>query len=271
MSVAVVFDSAGTLLFTRRVAKDVLKGEILPEIESTILTFSSPDRVLVVLHATTRDFIDADPEKNLSEYLKEHSIGFGISCTRRVITSDEVAEILYNDGTAKLGDVQECIRDVWDAVKNEPILSLNTGVILNVMIPGIEFTITTGGVPFEGARDTITDLHKMGVPTYIASGDRLEKLERMADHLGIPRDRVYGIATPLMKAKIVEDLKEQYNTVVMVGDSVNDIYALRKADVAILTLQQTGERPLELIKAANYKVKSIREVLTIVKKLDNLS
>jgi hypothetical protein len=40
MSIAVVFDSAGTLLHTYRVAKDVERQELLPGIETVTLTFS---------------------------------------------------------------------------------------------------------------------------------------------------------------------------------------------------------------------------------------
>ena len=42
MSVAVVFDSAGTLMNTYRVAKDICHKKLLPGIETTTLTFSSP-------------------------------------------------------------------------------------------------------------------------------------------------------------------------------------------------------------------------------------
>ena len=53
----------------------------------------------------------------------------------------------------------------------------------------------------------------MGIPTFIASGDRVAKLEKMADYLGIPRDRVFGVATPTIKAQIVADLQGEYDTV----------------------------------------------------------
>jgi Cu+-exporting ATPase len=132
---------------------------------------------------------------------------------------------------------------------------------------GIEFTITAGGWPFDGAREAITALHRMGVPAFIASGDRVTKLERMADHLGIPRDRVNGVATPTVKAQIVSDLRQEYNKVIMVGDGINDLCAMRNADIAILTVQQPGDRPEELYKEADYVVQNVSEVVTIVEDL----
>jgi Cu+-exporting ATPase len=89
----------------------------------------------------------------------------------------------------------------------------------------------------------------------------------MADHLGIPRDRVYGVATPTVKAQIVSDLRQEYDKVLMVGDGINDLCAMRNADIAILTIQQTGNRPEELYAAADYVVKDVGAVLPIVLEL----
>jgi len=55
--------------------------------------------------------------------------------------------------------------------------------------------------------------------------------------------------------------------VVMVGDGINDLQAFRKADVAILSEQQSKEKPLELCKAADYIVGSVREVVPIIRDL----
>ena len=267
MSIAVVFDSAGTLLNTYRVAKDICNQKLLPGIETTTLTFSSPDRVLIVLPVHSQDLLATPPEALLSEYLVRHDIGFGISCTRKITTADEIGDILYADDSTRVGDLQECIRNVWTVCREESVVTLNSGAIINMAQRRIEFAITAGGWPFEGAKEAITALHRMGVPTFIASGDRVTKLERMADHLGIPRDRVYGVATPTVKAQIVSDLRQEYDRVLMVGDGINDLCAMRNADIAILTIQQPGDRPEDLYKEADYVVKSVGEVVTIVEDL----
>ena len=264
MSVAVIFDSAGTLLNTYRVAKDISNKKLLPGIETTTLTFSSPDRVLVVLPVHSKDIMATKGEIFLSRYLLERDIGFGISCTRKILTSEDIGNVLYADRRALVGDLQECIRNVWTICKEESVVTMNSGAIINMAQGAIEFTITAGGWPFDGAKETITELHRIGVPTFIASGDRVTKLERMADHFGIPRDRVFGVATPSVKAQIVCDLKQEYDRVVMVGDGINDLSAFRNADIAILTLQQEADRPEILYKAADHIVKSVGEVLPIV-------
>ena len=267
MSVAVVFDSAGTLLNTYRVAKDISNHKLLPGIETTTLTFSSPDRVLIVLPVHSKDLMATLPETLLSDYLVRHEIAFGISCTRKITTADEIGDILYTDDRARVGDLQECIRNVWTVCKEESVVTLNSGAIINMAQRGIEFAITAGGWPFDGAKEAVTALHRMGVPTFIASGDRVTKLERMADHLGIPRDRVYGVATPTVKAQIISDLRQEYDRVLMVGDGINDLCAMRNADIAILTVQQPGDRPEELYKEADYVVKNVGDVVTIVQDL----
>jgi Cu+-exporting ATPase len=267
MSIAVIFDSAGTLLNTYRVAKDICKRKLLPGIETTTLTFSSPDRVLVVLPVHSKDIMNTPGDMLLSYYLVEHNIGFGVSCTRKIVTAEEIGDVLYTDCRVHVNDLQECIRNVWTVCKAESVVTMNSGAIVDMAEKCIEFAITAGGWPFDGAKEAITSLHRLGVPTFIASGDRVTKLEKMADHLGIPRDRVYGVATPTVKAQIVNDLRQEYDRVVMVGDGINDLCAMRNADIAILTIQQPGERPEELFREADYVVKNVSEVITIVKNL----
>jgi len=271
MSIAVVFDSAGTLLQTFRMAKNTLIDELLLDVETTMLTFADPGRVLCVLHGRSREFMDAPPDMLISEYLRIQHIEFGISCTRRVVEKEVVRTILQEDRHAKVRDVQECMRVVWSEIKENEIVALNNGLIVNIGLNVIEFTVTAGGTPFPGARDTITSLHQKGIFTYIASGDREAKLERMADYLGIPRDRVFGVATPTMKESIVRDLQDQYDLVVMVGDSINDLRAMRAADIAVLSDQQSCIKPPKLVLAADYRIHDISQVLDIVHELTEKS
>jgi len=263
MTVAVVFDSAGTLMRTYRVARNVIHHDLLLDIETTILTFDSPDRVLIVLHVHSRDIMAADPDNILSDYLVTYDIGFGIACSRRIITAEEIGDILYSDRTTRVRDLQVCIRSVWDKCKKEAIVVMDSGAILNIGLRNIEYVVTSGGRPFHGARQTITQLHKHGIATFIASGDRSAKLEKIADHLGIQRDHVYGVATPAVKAQIVEDLKHEYDTVIMVGDGINDLAAFSKADVSILSEQQKADRPSELYKRVDYVIKNVHQVVDI--------
>jgi Cu+-exporting ATPase len=70
-----------------------------------------------------------------------------------------------------------------------------------------------------------------------------------------------------MKAEEVKRLQAEGKKVGMVGDGINDLCAIRNADIAILTIQQTANRPEELYAAADYVVKDVGAVLPIVLEL----
>ncbi len=266
-SLAVVFDSAGTLLQTWRTAKNVRSGEIIPEVQTTLLTSASPDRVLTMLPIRPRAMMAQPPETLLSTYLLKHGCGFAVSCSSRPVSTDDVRAALYGDDRARCGDMQDCIRTVWACCRDEPVVALNAGVIVSLAIPGIEFTVTTGGVPFPGAVEAVRDLHALGVDVFIASGDRIEKLIPMARRLGVPDHRVHGTATPLGKAAIVRRLRGEYDRVLMVGDGENDVAAMREADLGVLSLQQPGERSPVLSEAAGRTITDLAEVVGITLEL----
>ena len=269
MTIAVVFDSAGTLLKTVRSVKCVHSGSLLDDsIETTTLTFQDPDRILVLLNVHTMDLTNIPENRLLSDYLSETGVEFGISCGHRIIVADTVGTILYQDPDCRMADMQDVILSCRKTVlRQTEKFAMNIGVIVNLRTRRIEYTIAAAGYPFPGVREMIASLHTMGVAAFIASGDRTAKLELVADRIGIPRDRVHGVATPVTKAQIVANLKDEYDVVVMTGDGINDLSAFRTADVAVLTLQQEGERPRVLSDAADYIIKDIRDIVGIIDEL----
>jgi Cu+-exporting ATPase len=262
--IAVVFDSAGTLLRTWRTAKAIASGEILPDVQTTTLTTGSPDRVLTMLPIRPRAIMTEPPETLLSTYLVAHGCGFAISCANRAVTADEVGAALHGDLRARCRDLQDCIRAVWSCCREEPVVALNVGVIVNLAIPGIEYAIATGGVPFEGAVEAVRALGASGVEVFVASGDRVEKLLPMTRRLGIPDERVHGTATPSGKAAIVRRLREDHDLVLMVGDGENDVAAMREADLGVLSVQQPGHRSSSVRTAAGRTITDLAEVVDIV-------
>ena len=269
MTIAVVFDSAGTLLKTNRSVKCVLSGYLLDDsIETTTLTFQDPDRILVLLNVHTMDLMNIPAGKLLSSYLSETGTEFGISCGRRIIVADTVGDILHHDPECRMAEMQDVISSCRATVLQQTErFAMNVGVIVNLRTKRIEYTIAAAGYPFPGVREMISCLHTMGVAAFIASGDRTAKLELVADSIGIPRNRVHGVATQVTKAQIVANLKDEYDVVVMTGDGINDLSAFKTADVAVLTLQQAGDRPKVLYDAADYIIKDIRAIIDIIGEL----
>jgi Cu+-exporting ATPase len=62
--------------------------------------------------------------------------------------------------------------------------------------------------------------------------------------------------------EIVKGLKRNYD-VMMVGNSVNDVLALKEADIGVLTVQQKEENPQMVYDAADVIVENIKEILDI--------
>ena len=81
------------------------------------------------------------------------------------------------------------------------------------------------------AREAVGQLQQMGIEVYMMSGDREERVTRIAKeaHIGHYRSQVL----PQDKEELVKELQAQGHHVAMVGDGINDSQALARANVSI--------------------------------------
>ncbi len=82
------------------------------------------------------------------------------------------------------------------------------------------------------AAATISQLKKLGIEQIVMlTGDNQQTAESVAWDLGI--DRVYAELLPEDKLHVIRRLQQEYKTVAMVGDGINDAPALAQASVGI--------------------------------------
>jgi Cu+-exporting ATPase len=82
----------------------------------------------------------------------------------------------------------------------------------------------------DSAKKTIFKLKKMGIESYMVTGDNNRTANAIAKEIGI--DNVFSEVLPGDKAKKVKELQKD-SIVVMIGDGINDSPALAQADIGI--------------------------------------
>ncbi len=80
-------------------------------------------------------------------------------------------------------------------------------------------------------RKVFKELRRAGLDLAIASGDRVDRVKKIAEYLGV--DKYYGELSPDDKRRLVVELKKRYGKTAFVGDGINDVEALAEADVGI--------------------------------------
>jgi len=258
----VVFDNSGTLIERYRAIKDLRTGVICDDINSIDLVDMVPNRALVVLQTDPAQCLaNAIGEQTIYHFLEKNRVKFDISYSSGDVTKEEVFETIKKDGVALIKDIQNTISSVVGKKYNVQICS-GSGLILNVDQQKIEFTITAGGKIFPEVPEVIDELKSRGMQIFVASGDRKTSLEQLANFIDIPHQNTFGTADAWKKREIVRELKKE-NQVMMVGNSANDIPALKEANIGVLTLQQGENVPSKVYDAADVVVHNIKEILDI--------
>ena len=86
-------------------------------------------------------------------------------------------------------------------------------------------------VPREDAREAIEALRARGLRVMLVSGDKREKVEKVARSLGI--EEYLAEVRPEDKRRVVKELQSKGIKVAMVGDGINDAPALAEADLGV--------------------------------------
>jgi Cu+-exporting ATPase len=123
------------------------------------------------------------------------------------------------------------------------------------------------------AAQTVSSLRARNITPWLVTGDSSQVAANVASAVGIDSAYVISHASPETKLEIVQRLKSEGHTVLMIGDGINDAAALTAADLSMamgtgtdtainsadITLMQTGlNNVLEALKLSTKTIRIIR-------------
>ncbi len=260
MKVAVVFDSAGTLVKIMRVIKDLRKNKFICNVQTVDIVDEKKGRVLVIIKEDPLKVVDnRDPEMLISDLLKE--VDIGISYCNPPINKEGI----YKDRKTKVKDLQEPLNILK---KYDIETGYGSALIIDTYLGEVEYTIATAGCLFKEVKDTIKKLKEMGIKVFIASGDRKGFLKKLAEITGVDEKYIMAEAHQKQKRDLIVNLKKEGYFTIMVGDGANDVPAMIESDLAVVTLQN-GNVSKKAFETADIKIYNIREIVDVCKKVIN--
>lgn len=252
-NLAVIFDVAGTMLKMYRVAKDLSRNVIMEGIVTSELIMEKGGRALLIPHLDPEEVMKTPGETTLADFFRGREKNVVISCSSTPVSEDEARSILCSS-EVEMAALQETLAAVFSRC---PGYYFTSGLIVDVEAGDVTHSISTGGRPFPELAAVLEELEDMGADIYVASGDSRRSLSCLTRLRGIRVERIYPASKPRQKEEIVTSLKDEYRTVVMVGDGLNDRYALEAADLGVLTVQQDSRPVRELFEAADEVIDEI--------------
>jgi Cd2+/Zn2+-exporting ATPase len=166
------------------------------------------------------------------------------------------------------GIVLDGLRDRLDALHSEG----KTAVLVGTR-EGTLGVIALADSPRKDAAEAVKDLHAAGIRQVVMlTGDNARTAQAVASSLGV--DSYRAELLPAEKVDAVRDLREQYGTIAMVGDGVNDAPALATANVGIAMGIAGTDAALEVADVAlmsddlsklDYAVRLSRRTVSVIK------
>jgi soluble P-type ATPase len=263
---AVVFDCAGTLLKKYRVAKDIEQGTFLHQIVSLSFVGTREDYVLAVFQLDVPKDLEGVPtDLSIADFLSKYNVDLVVVCANVAVAKTKVLNAVAQDERSRVKDLVDVVKEVSKSCSVSDFTG--SAAIVDIEQGQIPYVLATCGELFESALPVVNELKRAGGDIYVASGDAKNTLYALADRIDIPYDNIRDIATPSAKEQLVYQLKKEHKYVVMVGDGINDIPALKAADLGVLTIQQKEERPATLFEAADLVIKDLTLLPGILKNI----
>ncbi|NPA62350.1 MAG: HAD family hydrolase [Methanococci archaeon] len=258
--IAVVFDSAGTLVKIMRAIKNLKKNKFICNRQTVDIVDEKEGRALVIIKDDPLEVVDkADSDMLISDLLK--NVNIGISYCNPPIDKEGI----FKDEKTRVKELQ----DPLNILKRYDVeTGYGSALIVDTRSGEVEYTIATAGCLFKEVPETIRKLKDMGVEVFIASGDRKGFLKKLAKITGVKEDHILAEAHQKKKKDLIKKLKSRGYFTIMVGDGANDVPAMLESDLSVVTLQN-GNVSKKALETADVKIYNIREIVDICKKIKN--
>ncbi len=221
----IVFDKTGTLTNATPQVVDVIslgdysRDEIL-RMSACIEEHFAHSIATAIVKQAEKEGLKHEEDHSEVEYIVAHGIATSYNGKRAVIGS---RHFLFDDEGIKISKKEEKL--IEEKVDKYSVVYL----AIDNKLEGI---ICISDPVRKEAKAVIEELKKLGIENVIMlTGDSESGAKSGAEALGITDYRSQVL--PEDKASIVEGLKEEGKTIIMVGDGINDSPALATADVSV--------------------------------------
>ncbi|MGQ9759882.1 MAG: HAD family hydrolase [Candidatus Methanomethylicaceae archaeon] len=253
MRLAVVFDKSGTILNPCRVVFDIKRNELLFHI-TTLRLVVELGGYLVNVRGTSAAIRRGS-----------RSLDLKISCA----ASPELPRI--DKELLRRGGILDALKKVLFEAERHCGSEVGACAALIINKQGeVTHAVGLGGRLYEDVKRVVEAIKRADDDVFIATGNCRETTLKCAELLGIPKSFVLHDASPKEKMEFVKMLKGFYGVVVMVGNDVNDLMAMREADVSIFVNRDDASSLNSMVYDVDYILNSLNDLPRIISEIKGL-
>ena len=163
--------------------------------------------------------------------VSDFSVTPGAGAAGRVSIGGQSPVVLIGSPAAVAHSSTEFHSEIKSAIERGQAAGLTLAVLA---WDGVALAVFAVGDQLKSdAAETVAALQDMGITPWLVTGDSSEVAASVATTVGIDAAHVVSHALPETKLEIVERMKSEGHTVLMIGDGINDAAALTAADLSM--------------------------------------
>ena len=163
--------------------------------------------------------------------VSDFSVTPGSGAAGRVSISGQSPVVLIGSPAAVAHSSTEFHIEISSAIERGQAAGLTLAVLA---WDGVALAVFAVGDQLKSdAAATVAELRNMGITPWLVTGDSSEVAASVATTVGIDAAHVVSYAMPETKLEIVERMKNEGHTVLMIGDGINDAAALTAANLSM--------------------------------------